>query len=62
MPVYFKSVIYFYLLIYSFILFFPLVSQFSALEHSKQKTIAGDLVRTANEVAKRLEEIRNRVL
>ncbi len=39
-----------------------LCEQFSAIDYAKQKTIAGDLARGPNDVAKRLEEIRNRVL
>ena len=39
-----------------------LCEQFSAIDYAKQKAIATDLARTPNDVAKRLEEIRNRVL
>jgi splicing factor 3B subunit 3 len=38
-----------------------LCEQYSTLDHNKQQSIASDLVRTPNEVAKRLEDIRNRV-
>jgi splicing factor 3B subunit 3 len=39
-----------------------LCEQFSAIDYAKQKSIASDLARAPNDVAKRLEEIRNRVL
>lgn len=37
-----------------------LCEQFTSLDPAKQKTIANDLGRTPNEVAKKLEDIRTR--
>lgn len=37
-----------------------LCEQFTSLDAGKQKTIANDLGRTPNEVAKKLEDIRTR--
>eukprot|EP00455_Lapot_gusevi_P007010 TRINITY_DN1300_c0_g1_i2.p1 TRINITY_DN1300_c0_g1~~TRINITY_DN1300_c0_g1_i2.p1 ORF type:complete len:319 (+),score=110.17 TRINITY_DN1300_c0_g1_i2:51-959(+) len=39
-----------------------LCEQFATLEYSKQKSISEDLARSQNDVAKKLEEIRNRVM
>ena len=39
-----------------------LSEQYSSLDYSIQKSIASDLARGPNEVAKKLEEIRNRVM
>ena len=39
-----------------------LCEQFSAIDYAKQKSIGADLVRGPNEVAKKLEDIRNRVM
>lgn len=39
-----------------------LCEQFTTLDYPMQKSIASDLVRGPNEVAKKLEEIRNRVM